>query len=211
MAENNQSGREGCIGLIVIILIIGFIADKFGCNNNNEEDKPSKEKIETVVSNILSKEDSNQIQNELLKIISVVDANNKRSIAVLDQLNNQLNAYTNYHTSRYNVYEAAKIAKSTVRKIHDNTYSIETPQKLSENLKDSLLHGLVLIQSCYLDLESGYKAAMRFINGEENYDAIDDYRENLNSATSEFAEGYVIIKKVQASFGLKKSKKKKGY
>ncbi len=140
-----------------------------------------------------------------------MDANNKRSIAVLDQLNNQLNDYTNYHTSRYNVYEAAKIAKNTVRKIHDIIYSIETPQKLPVNLKDSLLNGLALIQSCYLDLESAYNAAMKYINGEENYDAIDDYRQNLNSATSEFAEGYLIINKVQANFEFKKLKKNKRY
>lgn len=34
MSEKNLNRKHGCLGLIILILIIGFISDKFGCNDN---------------------------------------------------------------------------------------------------------------------------------------------------------------------------------
>ena len=197
--QKEKDQRTGCVAVIIVLLILGFLSEKFGCNKFNDSNKTVP--VVTIISPPkLSHADSTTIGVELVNILKTVNAANVEPRKALKQFSKYAAGLSNFSSNISQVFQAVKIARHKMETAALDISNIVLPKMLPQQMKDSLSAALSTINSSYLTSSDAFDEAMKLAkNPSDNY-RVEVFRDDLNQATEMYAQAVLTILQIQSQF-----------
>ena len=181
-ASAKGKGR-GCLVVFIALLLIGFVSDKLGCNKEN--DAPISNTAQQITIVPLTKTDSSEIRKKLKRIYIIVDSNDN---ALLSPLKKYVTIVTNNLNSYEKKYEVAKNTKIHLQNAKNILSSIQLPENLPEDIKNTLRSSFSTIAQSYSNLIDGINIdvenKLRFLRSDLPFGGQEDFNQEQDAADS---------------------------
>lgn len=159
MDQLRAKPKYGCLGVIILVLIIGFLSEKFGCNNKTADDSKivSEQLINDSSDNgsaakIIKSLDPDEIKTVLLQIYLTVDANDNELIKLEDKYYRIVSNNANFFGKKY---EIAKKTKEALTQAKATFISFKIPKEITDDSRNSLTESFSTIEKYYDDIIDG--------------------------------------------------------
>ena len=159
MDQLGSKSKYGCMGFIILVLIVGFFSEKFGCNNQTAEDsKIGSEQLINDSSNngsaskIIKSLNPEEVKTVLLKIYLTVDANDNELIKLKGRYYRVISNNSNSFEKKY---EIAKKTKEALTEAKTIITSFRIPNGINDDSRNSLTESFSTIENYYSDIFDG--------------------------------------------------------
>lgn len=159
MDQLGSKPKYGCMSVIILVLIIGFLSEKFDCNNKSADDSKigSEQLINDSNNNgsnpkIIKSLNPDEIKTVLLKIYLTVDANDNELIKLEGRYYKVISNNSNFFEKKY---EIAKKTKEALKEAKATITSFRIPNEITDDSRNSLTESFSTIENYYSDIIDG--------------------------------------------------------
>lgn len=195
--QNKKNQNSGCLGFLIVGLILWFIFEK-GCSCNKESNIMPSNSPQKIAVVELTKTDSLAIRKKLQRIYILVDS---ADYALLSPLKKYVTVVTNNLNPYEKKYETAKNTKAQLQRAQNFLSSIDLPENLSENNRSYLRTSFSTIADYYSNLITGIdidvENKLRFLHNDMPFGGQEDFEKG--QAAADAIDG---ISKILIDFGM---------
>lgn len=205
--KTGKSCLSGVIGILAIIAVL--FAYEWNCHTSNTKSNSNTAKPDKAVATIpLTSNDSSEIREQLKAINKKLEQLRDIPQKAQNQCDRFMRLYVNYEATEYDLYQAAEVAKG---KFEDRSYKvndIELPEKLPQNLKDTLNTAISNISTYYSSMANAYGVIMSVTDNGGKFSDVKKFKEQVGIANDLYTQGMSNLWSVEWSMGLKTKKAK---